>query len=77
MASDPLLAVLLLGLGARALSMASRYLPDVRAILGAIRLDQAVELAGQVMQLPGEAHRRSFLEEAMRRLVPATLAVGE
>jgi phosphotransferase system enzyme I (PtsI) len=74
MAADPLLAVLLMGLGLRELSMTPAAIPRVKAALRAARAEAAREVAAACLNLATAAE----IEAAVRRelgqgLVPADL----
>ena len=51
MAGDPLASVVLLGMGLDVLSMSSSVLPSVKEIIRAVRVDEAEELANEVLQM--------------------------
>ncbi|KRC60778.1 phosphoenolpyruvate-protein phosphotransferase [Agromyces sp. Root81] len=63
-AADPLLAVVLVGLGATSLSMSPSALADVRASLSRYRLSDAKELARAAMASEGAAEARAAAETA-------------
>jgi len=58
-AADPLLAVVLVGLGATTLSMSASALADVRASLADFTLEQARHLAGAALTADGAASARA------------------
>jgi phosphotransferase system enzyme I (PtsI) len=58
-AADPLLAVVLVGLGATTLSMSASALADVRAALADFTLEQARHLAGAALNADGAASARA------------------
>jgi phosphotransferase system enzyme I (PtsI) len=70
-ASDPLLALVLCGLGVTSLSMAPACLPDVRATLAAHTLEQCRELAAAALAALSAADAR----EEIGRLARAQTAV--
>lgn len=70
-ASDPLLAVVLVGLGADDLSMSAGALADVRATLATVTLAEARELAERALAQSSAADARAVVEQA---LTPATRA---
>ena len=62
-AADPLLAVVLVGLGATTLSMSSTSIADVRAELAQFTLDEARQLAAIAVAAPSaEAARRAVTD---------------
>ena len=71
-AGDPLLALVLVGLGLRSLSMAPAFLPAVRHALGAHTIDECRDMA----KVAREADDAASARENVRRLVsPELLAV--
>lgn len=66
-AADPLLAVVLVGLGATSLSMAPTALADVRAALLQHTADQAREIAAAALAASDAASARLAAEHAARR----------
>ncbi|MFD1214762.1 putative PEP-binding protein, partial [Arthrobacter sp. GCM10027362] len=71
-AADPALAVVLVGLGVSTLSMTSRALPGVAAVLRSISLEQARELAGLALSADSAAEART----AVRTKLPVLDALG-
>ena len=63
-AADPLLAVVLVGLGATSLSMAPTALADVRATLLKHTVDQARDIAAAALAAPDAASARLAAQEA-------------
>jgi phosphotransferase system enzyme I (PtsI) len=63
MASDPLAAVLLLGMGIRELSLEASSLSDVRAAIESVTLVQAGDAARAVMEVNTASEVRVLLEE--------------
>ncbi|WP_022883256.1 phosphoenolpyruvate--protein phosphotransferase [Glaciibacter superstes] len=71
-AADPLLAVVLVGLGATSLSMSASALADVRASLSRFTLEQARLLAQAALAADGAASARTAVTDAAANLtVPA------
>lgn len=66
-AADPLLAVVLVGLGATSLSMAPTALADVRATLLQYTLDQAREIASAAVAASDAASARAAAQAAVTR----------
>jgi phosphotransferase system enzyme I (PtsI) len=64
-ASDPLMAVVFVGLGADDLSMSSGALADVRATLARVTLTQARELAERALAQTSAADARALVAEAL------------
>ncbi len=74
MASDPLQAVVLVGLGVRELSMSPGAIPRVKAVLRGIAADDARRLADAAMGLPTAAAIEAMLRrELARALSPASV----
>ena len=71
MASDPLFLPLLIGLGFRELSVASRFLPVIRQRLRLFTLEESVVLAEQVAKTPSHMKIfqavRAFEERILKR----------
>ncbi|MCU1418986.1 phosphoenolpyruvate--protein phosphotransferase [Mycetocola sp.] len=70
-AADPLLAVVLVGLGATSLSMSTPALTDVRASLLTYTLDEARRLAGIALAADGAAESRAAVAAAAQTLKEA------
>jgi phosphotransferase system enzyme I (PtsI) len=70
-AADPLLAVVLVGLGATSLSMSTPALPDVRASLLRYTLDEARHLAQIALAADGAAESRAAVVAAAQSLKEA------
>ncbi|RUQ98903.1 phosphoenolpyruvate--protein phosphotransferase [Labedella endophytica] len=67
-AADPLLAVVLVGLGATTLSMSPSALADVRASLARYTLDEARRLAETALAASGAAEARAAVTAALESL---------
>ncbi|HVT64029.1 MAG TPA: putative PEP-binding protein [Mycobacteriales bacterium] len=65
--SDPMLALVLVGLGAGALSMTSRVLPDVRATLARHSYDDCVRYATAAVSADGPSEARARVRDALDR----------
>jgi phosphotransferase system enzyme I (PtsI) len=70
-ASDPLLALVLVGLGVGSLSMASACLADVRASLAAHTLDECRALAGAALESPSARGAREAVARLVSEEIPA------
>jgi phosphotransferase system enzyme I (PtsI) len=73
-ASDSLLAIVLVGLGATDLSMAPSALAEVRASLRRVSLADAQSLARLAMQATSAASARAAVSEQLASAAPATPA---
>jgi phosphoenolpyruvate-protein phosphotransferase (PTS system enzyme I) len=69
-ASDPLLALVLVGMGVTSLSMAAPALPEVRAGLAEQMLEQCRELARAALEAPTAPTARGAVAELVRRPRP-------
>ena len=69
MASEPVNAVLLLGLGLRSFSLAAPNIPRVKEALRRISLAQAKRIAEQVLGMESAQAIRTYLEKVQRDLV--------
>jgi phosphoenolpyruvate-protein phosphotransferase (PTS system enzyme I) len=63
--SDPLLALVLVGLGAAALSMTPRALADVRTTLARHSIDDCVRIAAAAVSADGPSEARARVREAL------------
>ena len=70
MAGEPDAALLLLGLGLRSFSMSPYHLPVVRRLFSAVRLDQAQEVAKEVLELDTVTEIRALLRERVLDAAP-------
>jgi phosphotransferase system enzyme I (PtsI) len=70
-ASDPLLALVLTGLGVTSLSMASACLPDVRATLAAYTLEQCRAFARAAVEAASAADAREAVATLAREAQPS------
>ncbi len=66
MASDPLLAMVLVGLGVRSLSMSPQLIPPVKKLLRSMNVSALEELAERLLHLSTPTEARAALEEAFR-----------
>ncbi len=70
MASDPTLAVILLGLGLDSFSMSPSSIPVIKRALCRIRFSDAQELARQALRLSTGAEVEEFMVTELTRLIP-------
>jgi len=73
MAADPLLALLLFGLGVRELSMTPAAIPRVKAALREVRADRAREVALSCLSI----HTAEEIEDTLRRELAGALLPAE
>jgi len=71
MASDPLMTPLLIGLGVRKLSCASRYIPLIRKMVSQLNLKETEALAIEVLTLESSEQIDALLKEKYQKLVLA------
>ncbi len=77
MAGDPVLVLVLMGLGLRNLSMAPRQIPVVKSIIRASSLDEAQRLATTALSLRTESEVEDLVYKAMYDRFPAELDDGQ
>jgi phosphotransferase system enzyme I (PtsI) len=65
--SDPMLALVLVGLGAGALTMTARALTDVRATLARHTYDECVRYAAAALSADGPSEARARVRDALDR----------
>lgn len=68
MAADPMIALLLLGLGVPEFSLAAPAIPLVKQAIRRVSMAQAEELARRVLTLPSSAEIRACLRETAQQL---------
>ena len=77
MAGDPAFTWMLLGLGLRSLSMSPRFIPAVRSVISASRLDEMEALVAQALTLRSETAVEDLVLGVMRERFPLELASAE
>jgi phosphotransferase system enzyme I (PtsI) len=70
MASDPTLAVILMGLGIDTFSMSPTSIPQIKRAIRSIRLSDAEELARQALRLSTGPEVEEFMSAEIKKLVP-------
>ena len=70
MASDPTLAIILLGLGIDSFSMSPTSIPQIKRAIRSIRLSDAEELARQALRLSTGPEVEEFMTTEIQKLVP-------
>lgn len=68
MASDPMIAVLLIGLGITELSLSAPSIPQVKQVIRSISIEAAKRCASEALSLASPNQIRSFLETESQRL---------
>jgi phosphoenolpyruvate-protein phosphotransferase (PTS system enzyme I) len=76
MAGDPAFTWVLLALGVRSLSMAPRFIPAVKSIIGASTLPEMEALLARALSLRSEVEVEDLVVAVMRRRFPLELAAG-
>jgi phosphotransferase system enzyme I (PtsI) len=78
MASDPLAAILLVGMGLRSLSMEASAIPEVKAALARVTLEEAEEVAGQLLKVAtAQEVEQTLAERFAPRLADILDEVGD
>ncbi len=70
MASDPLCTLILLALGVERFSMSPVAIPNIKALLRHLRMDQARALGERVVEIPTAEQVMDYATRVGRRLVP-------
>ncbi len=73
MAADPLLVVLLVGLGLDEFSMNATSIPSVKNIIRGLSAEEATQIADQALQLPTSREVKAFVSESMKDRLPEGL----
>jgi phosphotransferase system enzyme I (PtsI) len=74
MSGEPLYTMLLLGMGLRQLSATPHSIPEIKKIIRSITLDEAVEVAHEVMRLETARDVNNYLREQTRRVLPEVVS---
>jgi len=70
MASEPDSIMLLLGMGVRALSLASPMIPEIKQIIRSVTIEDCNNVARKILTMNSERHISSFLRNAARKILP-------
>jgi phosphotransferase system enzyme I (PtsI) len=70
MSGDPIYTMLLLGLGIRHLSVSPHNIPEIKKIIRSITIDEATQVAQEVMRLETARDVNNYLREQTRRVLP-------
>jgi phosphotransferase system enzyme I (PtsI) len=73
MSGDPIFTLLLLGMGLRQLSLTPVNIPEIKTIIRAVTLADAVRVAEEALRLDNARDITNFLRDQTRRLVPAVV----
>ena len=74
MAGEPMYAVVLVGLGVRALSVSPATLLEVKKVIRSVTMEQAREVVGKVLRFDSDREVDAYLMEFVRRLLPEMFA---
>jgi phosphoenolpyruvate-protein phosphotransferase (PTS system enzyme I) len=70
MSGEPIYTMLLLGLGLRQLSVTPHNIPEIKKIVRSITIDEATQVAQEVMRLETARDVNNYLREQTRRVLP-------
>jgi phosphotransferase system enzyme I (PtsI) len=70
MSGEPIYTMLLLGMGLRQLSVTPHGIPEVKKIIRSIHLDEATQVAQEVLRLETARDVNNYLREQTRRILP-------
>jgi len=74
MSGEPLYTMLLLGLGIRQLSIAPHHIPEIKKVIRSITMDEATQVAHEVMRLETARDVNNYLREQTRRVLPEVVS---
>jgi phosphotransferase system enzyme I (PtsI) len=74
MSGEPIYTMLLLGLGLRQLSVTPHNIPEIKKIIRSITLEEAKQVAHEVMRLETARDVNSYLREQTRRVLPEVVS---
>jgi len=72
MASDPEFIMLLLGMGARVLSLAPPMIPEVKKIIRSVTVEECNRLSRKVATMDSHRQIKNYLRDATTRILPET-----
>ncbi len=72
MASEPEYALLLMGMGLRAFSVAPPAIPEIKQLVRSVTLKQARDVARHVMAFDSDKQIVAYLRDQMRQILPET-----
>jgi len=70
MSGEPIYTLLLLGMGLRQLSVTPHKIPEIKKIIRSVTLDEAKQVAHEVMCLETARDVNNYLREQTRRILP-------
>jgi phosphotransferase system enzyme I (PtsI) len=74
MSGEPIYTMLLLGLGLRQLSVTPHNIPEIKKIIRSITIDEATQVAQEVMRLETARDVNNYLREQTRRVLPEVVS---
>jgi phosphotransferase system enzyme I (PtsI) len=74
MSGEPLYTLVLLGLGIRQLSITPHHIPEIKKVIRSITMDEATQVAREVMRLETARDVNNYLREQTRRVLPEVVS---
>ena len=74
MAADPLFTILLLGMGLRVFSCAPPAIPEIKKIVRSVTIEQAVQVAGRVLNFDSDKEIINYLRIETRKILPEAIS---
>jgi phosphotransferase system enzyme I (PtsI) len=74
MSGEPIYTLLLLGLGVRQMSVTPHNIPEIKKIIRSVTLEEANEVAREVMQMETGRDVNYYLREITRRILPEVVS---
>ena len=74
MSGEPLYTMLLLGLGIGQLSITPHHIPEIKKVIRSITMDEATQVAHEVMRLETARDVNNYLREQTRRVLPEVVS---
>jgi phosphotransferase system enzyme I (PtsI) len=74
MSGEPIYTMLLLGLGLRQLSVTPHNIPEIKKIIRSITIEEANEIAQEVLRLETARDVNNYLREQTRRILPEVVS---
>jgi phosphotransferase system enzyme I (PtsI) len=74
MSGEPIYTMLLLGMGLRQLSVTPHNIPEIKKIIRSVSVEEANEVAQEVLRLETARDVNSFLREKTRRILPEVVS---
>jgi phosphotransferase system enzyme I (PtsI) len=74
MSGEPIYTLLLLGMGLRQLSVTPHNIPEIKKVIRSVSVEEANEVAREVLHLETARDVNSFLREKTRRILPEVVS---